>query len=140
MSYFDFVEKHRGYTPGMSGEPPGTSEAGYAEEPVFVPHVRQVEEDTPSPFFGRGSSVVDLERHVREPLLMGTYAKQVLVIGANGVQGSAIARHLAEDGFTVRAAVRTVRPKALPGMEVVAADLDDPEAVRRACAAIDAVV
>ena len=84
MSYFDFVEQDRGYTPGMSGEPAGMSERGYADDwappgairdglvglvqepPSSIPpqQVRQVEADAPSPFapftpFGRGSSVVD---------------------------------------------------------------------------------
>ena len=65
--------------------------------------------------------------------------RKVVVFGANGVQGGAIARGLRESGFSVRGAVRTLRPGALPGIELVTADLDDARSLRHACAGMDAV-
>jgi uncharacterized protein YbjT (DUF2867 family) len=71
---------------------------------------------------------------------MGNAIHKVVVFGANGVQGGAIARGLREGGFAVRAAVRTLRAGSLPGMEIVTADLDDPGSLRLACAGVDAAV
>ena len=68
--------------------------------------------------------------------------RKVLVHAANGVQGSAIARALHEEGFEVRACVRD-RAKAsglAATMEVVQADLDDHVALAAANRGMDAVV
>lgn len=66
----------------------------------------------------------------------------VLVYGANGVQGGAIARALHAEGFRVRACVRDVSKAAALAqtMEIAAADLDDREALAAANRGIDAVV
>jgi dihydroflavonol-4-reductase len=64
---------------------------------------------------------------------------QVLVTGASGFVGSAVAKALAEAGFRVRALVRPTSPRAhLRGVEVEFAqgDLRDPESVRRAMAGV----
>lgn len=61
MSYFDFVEQDR-LTPGMSGEPAGMSDRGYAD-----PVVQEARRDPGPPSaiesilspFGRGSAIVD---------------------------------------------------------------------------------
>jgi uncharacterized protein YbjT (DUF2867 family) len=63
----------------------------------------------------------------------------VVVTGATGRIGGAVARHLLEDGWTVRAVTRTpdsapARALTARGAEVVAADLDDPGALGRAMA------
>jgi NAD(P)H dehydrogenase (quinone) len=68
---------------------------------------------------------------------------KVLVYGANGAQGGAIARRLREEGFAVRGVVRDKsRSVALQraGVEIAVADLDDVEALRGANTEIDAVV
>ena len=60
---------------------------------------------------------------------------QVLVTGASGFVGSAVAKTLAEAGFTVRALVRPTSPREhLKGVSVEFAegDLRDAESVRRA--------
>jgi uncharacterized protein YbjT (DUF2867 family) len=64
-------------------------------------------------------------------------SKTVVVCGATGRQGGAVARHLLEDGWRVRAMTRTPEgPKArsLPdlGAEVVRADMDDPRSLEAA--------
>ena len=61
----------------------------------------------------------------------------VLIIGATGQQGSAVARHLMETGFGVRALARDLhkpRARALAegGIELVQGDLDDHTSVERA--------
>jgi NAD(P)H dehydrogenase (quinone) len=68
---------------------------------------------------------------------------KVLVYGANGAQGGAIAIRLRQEGFAVRGVVRDPsRSIALQraGIEVAVADLDDGEALRRANAGVDAVL
>jgi dihydroflavonol-4-reductase len=67
----------------------------------------------------------------------------VLVTGAAGFVGAAVARALAADGFRVRALVRASSPRDnLLGLdaEIVTADLLDAAAVAAACAGADAVI
>ena len=67
----------------------------------------------------------------------------ILVTGAAGFVGAAVARALAADGFRVRALVRASSPRAnLAGLEaaIVVADLLDAAAVADACRGADAVV
>jgi len=74
---------------------------------------------------------------------MNEHIRKVLVHGANGVQGGAIARGLREEGFTVRGSVRDPgRSAALQkmGIEIVAADLESAAALRSASQGMDAVV
>ncbi|HEX6244219.1 MAG TPA: NmrA family NAD(P)-binding protein [Polyangiales bacterium] len=69
--------------------------------------------------------------------------RKILVYGANGVQGRAIARELRSQAFDVRAAVRdTARATALEqaDIQLVSADLENPDSLRRASAGRDAVV
>jgi uncharacterized protein YbjT (DUF2867 family) len=69
--------------------------------------------------------------------------RNVLVHGANGVQGGAIARRLREEGFAVRGSVRDpVKSNALAraGIEILAADLESRAALRAAAQGIDAVI
>jgi uncharacterized protein YbjT (DUF2867 family) len=61
----------------------------------------------------------------------------VLVIGATGQQGGAVARHLMATGFGVRALARDLqKPRARTlaegGIELVQGDLDDHASVERA--------
>lgn len=68
-----------------------------------------------------------------------TSVGQVLVTGASGFVGSAVAKVLAEGGFPVRALVRPTSPRGhLNGMPVEFAegDLRDVESVRRAMAGV----
>ena len=68
--------------------------------------------------------------------------KIIAVVGATGAQGGGLARAILDDpagGFAVRAITRDVNSDAAKqlakrGAEVVAADLDDPESVKRAFA------
>ncbi|AEW92570.1 MULTISPECIES: SDR family oxidoreductase [Streptomycetaceae] len=62
----------------------------------------------------------------------------VLVIGATGFQGGAVARLLAEQGRTVRGFARTApaADQAVPGVDVLTGDLGDAEAVRKAFAGV----
>jgi uncharacterized protein YbjT (DUF2867 family) len=71
-----------------------------------------------------------------------TQLRRVLVYAANGVQGSAIARALNEEGFRVRACLRDRSKAALLGgaMEIAVADLDDRTALRAAHRGIEAAV
>src|SRR5688500_12350236 len=66
-----------------------------------------------------------------------TSVGQVLVTGASGFVGSAVAKALIEAGFPVRALVRPTSPRGhLKGVDVAFAegDLRDAESVRRAMA------
>lgn len=59
---------------------------------------------------------------------------RVLVTGASGFVGSAVARALTAEGFAVRALVRSSSPRAnldIPGLEIVEADIRDAATVRR---------
>lgn len=63
----------------------------------------------------------------------------IVVTGATGRQGGAVARHLLADGWRVRGVTRSTdspaaKDLAILGVEVVRADMADPEAMRRACA------
>ncbi|MEU8250748.1 NmrA/HSCARG family protein [Nonomuraea sp. NPDC048916] len=70
--------------------------------------------------------------------------KTVLVTGATGGQGGAVARRLLDDGWAVRALVRdpdkqgAKELKAL-GAELVTGDLDDPESLRAAAQGVRGV-
>ncbi|WP_424210788.1 SDR family oxidoreductase [Streptomyces sp. BI20] len=65
----------------------------------------------------------------------------VLVIGATGFQGGAVARLLAERGETVRGLARNAPApeRAVPGVEVLTGDLGDADAVRKAFAGVTRV-
>jgi uncharacterized protein YbjT (DUF2867 family) len=67
----------------------------------------------------------------------GEVVTTVMVTGATGRQGGAVARHLLEAGFGVRALVRdpqTPRARALAerGIELVQGDLEDRDSIQRA--------
>jgi nucleoside-diphosphate-sugar epimerase len=66
---------------------------------------------------------------------------RVLVTGATGFTGGHLARALAVRGDSVRALVRNphVAAAALPGIELVAGDLTDADALARAVAGVDVV-
>src|SRR5262252_7475345 len=62
---------------------------------------------------------------------------RILITGATGFVGSAVARRLAQEGFSVRALVRRSSPRthvADLGMELVEGDLRDADSVRQAMA------
>lgn len=64
-------------------------------------------------------------------------ARIVLITGATGKQGGAVARHLAGKGFTIRAMTRkpgsdAARALTAAGATVVAGDLDDPASLETA--------
>ena len=63
-------------------------------------------------------------------------ARTVLVIGAQGVLGTFIARELSNAGWQVTRAGR--RPEDVPDFRLI--DLNDSEDLRQACAAVDIVV
>jgi uncharacterized protein YbjT (DUF2867 family) len=56
-------------------------------------------------------------------------SRSALVVGVSGIAGSALARHLLAQGWTVSGLART--PPALEGLRPVAADLRDPPAPLR---------
>jgi uncharacterized protein YbjT (DUF2867 family) len=63
----------------------------------------------------------------------------IVVTGATGRQGGAVARHLVADGWRVRGVTRSggsaaARELARRGVEVVTADMNDVDAMKRACA------
>lgn len=68
----------------------------------------------------------------------------ILIIGASGRLGQAIARGALEAGKPVRAASRTPEEKLAglkaEGAEVIAADLRDPASLQRACQGVEVVV
>jgi nucleoside-diphosphate-sugar epimerase len=65
---------------------------------------------------------------------------KALVTGATGALGPVLVRALLTGGWNVRAAARTWPPDGLPGdVEGLAAEIDDPEAMARAAAGVDAV-
>jgi uncharacterized protein YbjT (DUF2867 family) len=68
-------------------------------------------------------------------------ARVVLITGATGKQGGAVARALAGQGFKIRAMTRkpsseAARAIATTGAEVVAGDLDDPESLKKVLAGV----
>ena len=63
--------------------------------------------------------------------------RMVLITGATGKQGGAVARHLAGKGFKIRAMTRKVdsdaaRSLAAAGAEIVKGDLDDAASIEAA--------
>jgi uncharacterized protein YbjT (DUF2867 family) len=63
----------------------------------------------------------------------------IVVCGATGRQGGAVARHLVADGWTVRGLTRSAasdkaRALAARGVDVIEADMDDPSSLDRAFA------
>src|SRR5699024_6243859 len=73
-----------------------------------------------------------------------TMQGQILVSGATGTQGGAVARALLDGGHLVRAMTRNpagpaARALAARGAEVVAADFDDADSLRRAATGVEAV-
>lgn len=91
--------------------------------------------------------VVTPERVVRWVSMMSDVDEPrgvVLVVGATGQQGGAVARHLLAAGRPVRALTRhpdkpAARALADQGAHVVAGDLGDAESLRGALAGVDAV-
>jgi uncharacterized protein YbjT (DUF2867 family) len=72
-----------------------------------------------------------------EEITVMTDARTVLITGATGKQGGAVARHLAGKGFTIRAMTRKVdgdaaRALAAAGAEIVKGDLDDAASIEAA--------
>src|SRR4029453_13151318 len=68
---------------------------------------------------------------------------QFLVTGATGLLGNNIVRQLLAEGYSVRVLARpTADPRPLAGLnvEMVAGDVRDPLAAKRACQGIDAVI
>ncbi|MGP4021611.1 NmrA/HSCARG family protein [Saccharopolyspora sp. 5N708] len=70
--------------------------------------------------------------------------KTILVTGATGGQGGAVARSLLNDGWVVRALVRDPDKQGAKdvealGVELVAGDLDDPESLRAAAQGVHGV-
>ena len=64
----------------------------------------------------------------------------ILITGATGSNGSEILKRLAASDVGVRAMVRKrpdQRTEALPGVEFVTADFDDPASIRRALEGVD---
>ncbi len=72
----------------------------------------------------------------------GAGSGTVLVVGASGLVGGAVARKLLASGIRVRALSRVptrLDDLAESGAEVVGGDLRDPDSLRAACAGIDTV-
>jgi hypothetical protein len=69
-------------------------------------------------------------------VIVGSIARTVLVIGAQGVLGTFIARDFSAAGWQVTRAGR--RPEDAPDFCLI--DLDDPVSLRQACAEVDLVV
>ncbi len=70
--------------------------------------------------------------------------KKILVTGATGQQGGAVARHLLKQGFTVRALTRdpakpAAKALAQAGAEIRQGDLNDSSAIRRAVEGVQGV-
>ncbi|GAA3436266.1 SDR family oxidoreductase [Kutzneria kofuensis] len=63
----------------------------------------------------------------------------ILVTGATGTVGSEVLRLLARRGAPLRAMTRNRLPSVEAGVEVVHADYEDPEALRRAAAGVESV-
>lgn len=68
---------------------------------------------------------------------MASNERTILITGATGKQGGAVARHLAGKGFALRAMTRkpdsdAAKALAARGVEVVAGDLDDAGSLERA--------
>lgn len=66
----------------------------------------------------------------------GKQSKVVLVTGASSGIGQAIAARLAGDGWRVFGASRSGAPIGVPGVEMIALDVDDDASVERAVAAL----
>ena len=68
-------------------------------------------------------------------------AAKILVTGASGLLGGALMRRLRRAGEVVRVLIRRPAPEldSDPGIEVIYGDLDDPDIVDRAVAAVDLV-
>jgi uncharacterized protein YbjT (DUF2867 family) len=65
-------------------------------------------------------------------------ATMILITGATGSNGTEITKRLADSGVHVRAMVRKYPASdALPGVEYVMADFDDPVSIRRALEGVD---
>jgi uncharacterized protein YbjT (DUF2867 family) len=61
----------------------------------------------------------------------------ILVTGASGTNGAEIVKGLSAAGAAVRAMVRKPYDGALPGVEFVTANFDDPPSIRRALDGVD---
>lgn len=73
-----------------------------------------------------------------------TYAKSVLVTGATGQQGGAVARALLKNGHHVRGLTRnadssTARQLAELGVEIAVGDFTDPESLVRAASGVETI-
>jgi dihydroflavonol-4-reductase len=80
---------------------------------------------------------------VQQERRSGVSVGKVLVTGATGFTGGALARRLASEGTPVRALVRggaaRARPLAELGIEIAAGDLADPASLREALDGVSAV-
>ncbi len=59
-------------------------------------------------------------------------ARTALIAGSTGIVGNNLARHLADEGWTVHGLAR--HPGAMPGVAPVSADLTDPDSLKAAVA------
>ena len=59
-------------------------------------------------------------------------ARTALIAGSTGIVGNNLARHLADEGWTVHGLAR--HPGAMPGVAPVSADLTDPGSLKAALA------